>query len=295
MEWDFFLYALLIGLCGGVLGGLLGIGGSIVVIPLLTFVQGPNQQLYQAAAMIMNVAVAASATIKHALLGAIPTKLVLRLLPASLIGILVGVAFSNAIPTTSLQLIFALFLAYLGITELVHIVRGGKQADVVGEADSPLPEPTKKRTAIIGSINGIVAGLLGIGGGIVLIPLLRRCCGIQMRGAIAASSATMLVTATIGATYKNLSLPVLHAPDGQPLQISTSLLIAAGMIPTAFLGSFIGAGLTHRLPLKGIKLAFALLILIAGLRMVSTALTGDSMQESGEPETKQEELNVAGE
>jgi hypothetical protein len=240
--------------------------------------------------MIMNVAVAASATIKHCSKGAIPKGVVLRLLPAALVGILVGVALSNAIPTMSLQLVFAIFLAYLGLSELFLLLRRDEEADVVHEGDATHPGPTKTRTAIIGSINGVFAGLLGIGGGIILVPLLRRWCGIPMRGAIAASSATMLVTATIGATYKNLYLPLLHAPDGRTLQISTSLLIAAALIPTAFLGSYIGAGLTHRLPLRGIKLAFALLILLAGIRMVYSATIAEASPETGQVEQMPAEI-----
>ena len=89
-----------IGLAGGLLGGLLGIGGSIVVIPLLGFAYGPNQQLYQATAMIMNVVVGASATLKHHLKGAIQLRLVARLIPAALVGILGGVA-----PTTTFMII----------------------------------------------------------------------------------------------------------------------------------------------------------------------------------------------
>ena len=73
MEFDFanLVITAAIGLAGGILGGMLGIGGSIIVIPLLSIVNGPNQQLYQATAMIMNVAVGASATLNHHLRGAI--------------------------------------------------------------------------------------------------------------------------------------------------------------------------------------------------------------------------------
>lgn len=272
MEWDFILYTLLIGLAGGLLGGLLGIGGSIVVIPLLTFTQGPNQQLYQAAAMIMNVAVAASATLKHYFKHAIPKHIVLRLLPTALIGICVGVALSNAMSTYALQVTFAIFLGYLGITELMSFFRTERNVALTEHDEPSNQSPSHVRTWIIGGINGTIAGLLGIGGGIILVPLLRRYCGLGIRHAIAASSATMLITATIGAIYKNLYLPLLEAPDGQALQISTSLLIAAGMIPTAFIGSYLGAGIMHRIPIPWVKGAFAVLIIVAAIRMAAIAL-----------------------
>ncbi|MCH9003289.1 MAG: TSUP family transporter, partial [Planctomycetes bacterium] len=62
---------LLIGLFTGVVGGLLGVGGSIVMIPAMTEVIGPDQHLYQAAAMIVNFFVVVPAVYQHRKAGAI--------------------------------------------------------------------------------------------------------------------------------------------------------------------------------------------------------------------------------
>ena len=269
MEWHFLLITAAIGFVSGIFGGLLGIGGSIIMIPLLTIVHGPNQQLYQAAAMIVNIPVSASATLKHARKGVIESGVVKKLLPMALIGILAGVALSNWIPTLWLQVVFSVFLAYVGISELVrmlHKSRNSGEKDTTHLTDEQL-QSGRRRIATIGGGNGLVAGLLGIGGGVILIPLLRRFCHLEMRTAIAASSATMLVTATVGAVYKNFSLPGLVAPDGSPLLVSESLLIAGAMVPPAFIGSFLGAGLNHRLPISSIKVVFAILVIVAAGRM----------------------------
>ncbi len=266
MEWQFILLTSAIGFFAGVFGGLLGIGGSIIMIPLLTLVHGPNQQLYQAAAMIVNVPVAASATIKHAIKRVIKASVVKALLPTALVGIVLGVTLSNMISTEWLQIVFAVFLGYIGISELFRIL--SKREVIENDAStSPETNPPRLRIPLIGGFNGIIAGLLGIGGGVILIPLLRRFCKLDMKTAIAASSMTMLITATVGATYKNLALPELRAPDGTPLEIGQSLIIAGAMVPTAFIGSYIGAGLTHRLPIQSIKLVFAILVLFAAIRM----------------------------
>ena len=272
MDLHFIILTALIGLVSGAFGGLLGIGGSIIMIPLLTLVHGPNQQLYQAAAMIVNVPVSASATIKHGIKGVIQPGLVKRLLPTALIGIVLGVALSNAIPTHGLQIVFSIFLAYVGLNEMVGIIRSrvgrasGEEKKGSGESEET-KLPKHGRIPLIGGINGMIAGLLGIGGGVILIPLLRQFCHLQVRAAIAASSATMLVTATVGAVYKNLTLSELLAPDGTHLQVSESLSIAAAMVPTAFIGSYLGAGMTHRLPIPTIKMVFGALVLVAAARM----------------------------
>ena len=272
MDLYFIILTALIGFVSGIFGGLLGIGGSIVMIPLLTLVHGPNQQLYQAAAMIVNIPVAASATIKHALKKVIDRSIVLRLLPAALVGIVVGVFFSNEIPTNWLQMLFALFLVYVGTSEIISILRERlHEANSNETTPQEQPDAGALKTSTVGGINGLVAGLLGIGGGVVLIPLLQRVCRIPVRASIAASSATMLVTATVGACYKNLTLPELQAPDGSALSIGQSLMIAAAMIPTAFIGSYLGASLTHKLPVRAIKVAFSILVLVAAARMAWTA------------------------
>ena len=172
MEFDFanIMVIAAIGLAGGLLGGLLGIGGSIIVIPLLSFVHGPNQQLYQATAMLMNVAVSGSATLKHHLRGAIEKKMVMRLLPSALIGIILGVTLSNAVSPLMLQLIFAAFLTYIGISEIASAF--GRDNN---ETTSPMQESDASVGLVsgVGGITGLASGLLGIGGGTVIIPLLK--------------------------------------------------------------------------------------------------------------------------
>ena len=284
MEFDFanIMITAIIGLAGGLLGGLFGIGGSIIVIPLLSFVYGPNQQLYQATAMLMNVAVSGSATLKHHLRGVIEKQMVMRLLPSALIGIILGVTLSNAVSPLMLQLIFAAFLTYIGLSEIASAF--GRNSD----ASTSEMHDTKASVGLVsgvGGITGLASGLLGIGGGTVIIPLLKRLCKFNMKQAIPASSATMLVTATVGATYKNLMLPELTSPTGEFLKISESLSISVVLIPTGFLGSYLGAELMHRLPMGVIKKLFAILLILAAAKMASSALA-DSMADS-RPETIQ--------
>ncbi|MEE2681656.1 MAG: sulfite exporter TauE/SafE family protein [Planctomycetota bacterium] len=269
-----------IGFAGGFLGGLFGIGGSIIVIPLLSFVNGPNQQLYQATAMLMNVAVSGSATLKHHLRGAIQKVMVMRLLPSALVGIILGVTLSNAVPPLMLQLVFAVFLSYIGVSEMIGaFIRRNRDTSPPSGTDTE----TRGLVSGVGGITGLASGLLGIGGGTVMIPLLKRLCRFNLKQAIPASSATMLVTATVGAVYKNLMLPELTAPNGDPLRISESLSIAAALIPTGFLGSYIGAGLMHRLPMEMIKKLFALLLIVAAVKMAGSAIS-ESVFEGTEPE-----------
>ena len=89
------LWLALIGLLAGACGGLLGIGGGIVMIPAMTEVFGPDQHLYQAAAMIVNFFVVVPAVYQHVRAGAVDRSAVRRLIPLGPVAVVAGVALSE--------------------------------------------------------------------------------------------------------------------------------------------------------------------------------------------------------
>ena len=86
---------LAVGLGAGAIGGMVGVGGSIVIIPVLTLVMHHDQHLSQAAAMIVNVFVAAPALVRHHRADAVRWDIMVRMLPWGLVLIVVGVWASN--------------------------------------------------------------------------------------------------------------------------------------------------------------------------------------------------------
>jgi uncharacterized membrane protein YfcA len=253
---------LMIGLAGGLAGGLLGIGGSIVMIPLLTLTLGANQQLYQAACMIVNVVVAVGASMRHYRAGSVRKDHFRWMFPAAGVMVIVGVLCGNLVPTDSLKRLFALFLLYTSASEAVRLWRAHPEPD---------PEDSVSHTGrslTIGGLTGLIAGLLGVGGGTVAVPLLRRAARLPLRQAIGTSSAVMTLASVVGATAKNLSVATLHAPDGSPLTLRMSLMLAVSLAGPALLGAHLGASLNYRLPLHAVRLAFVVLIGVAGLRMM---------------------------
>lgn len=248
-----------LGLLAGVLGGMLGIGGSVVMIPGLVILfhskDPESQHLYQAAAMAVNVAVAAPAAIRHARRGTVRRDLFIILMPAALIAIVVGVLLSDHIPATTLRRLFAIFLLYIVVMEILKIFRRLPDAPLDGV------RVTVPRAGAVGGAMGLVAGLLGVGGGVLAVPLAQRLCRLPMRHAIGASSAAMCITAIAGASVKITTLPQ-HGYDRL-----TAITLAMALAPTAILGAALGASLTHRLPLVWIRAALVALLLIAAWRM----------------------------
>lgn len=254
--------AALIGLAAGLIGGLAGIGGSMVMLPGLAIVFGfpgdpghTRQHAYQAAAMCVNVLVALPATVQHARAGAVRRDLVVGLLPAMCLGIIVGVLISNYVPGEQLKNLLAIFIAAYCLVNLYRVLRPRKAGDPEHEA------PRKTTFAAIGSAAGLVGGILGLGGGVVTVPLLNLVARVRLRHAIAASSATMCISAAVGAALKLWTLPQ-HGRE-----ISEALWLALAMGPMAVAGALMGARLAHALPLRVMRLAVSILLLIAAARM----------------------------
>lgn len=285
---------IVLGLIAGTLGGLLGVGGSVVIIPglALVFGSGSNQHLYQAAAMTVNVAVALPAARRHHQAQAVVPAVLKWMLPAAIGFIVLGVLLSN-LPIFKdedggqwlgrLLALFLIYVIYLNLKKLTGRVRfsgpGEQPRPDPSQIDThnstpPLntnPEPetlesamvTPPRAMSVGGIMGLTAGLMGVGGGALAVPLQQTLLKLPLRNCIANSSAVMVFSAAIGATLKVATLP------GHGFPVTAALGIAAVLGPTAILGARIGAGLTHTLPIRGVRVAFVLLMIVAMLKMAA--------------------------
>ncbi|MFM7050511.1 MAG: sulfite exporter TauE/SafE family protein [Planctomycetota bacterium] len=257
-----------IGLAGGIAGGMFGIGGSVVMIPLLTFALGPNQHLYQSAALVANLLVAASSALKHRGKGTIRTDIAPRMLVTAGVLAIAGVLLSNQIDPKRLMALFGGFLVYLAIAESIGVL--GSRGKPIEEPDPSLVR--RGPAAPIAGLGGFSAGLLGIGGGVIMIPLLKRFSRVPLRQCIATSAVVMLGSTAVGAFAKNLTVSTLKDPSGNALTLAQSLTLAATLAPTAIVGGYLGAGISYRMPLKALKLAFAVLLAFAGARLVMSGL-----------------------
>lgn len=251
---------LLVGLLAGLLGGMLGIGGSVIMIPAMVFLfhdhAWDNQHLYQAAAMVINIAVALPAVRRHQRAGAVPREFVRIFLPVTMAFMVVGVILSNLLDGDSLRRVFAIFLVYVVISTASKVFRRSADHSIEKARISP------GRSASIGAATGTMGGLIGIGGGIVSVPLAQIVCKMPLRSAIAASASTMVFSATLGAALKLMTLE----PRGASWK--HALMLAAALAPTAILGGHFGAGLTHRVPINAMRIVMAGVLAIMAARML---------------------------
>lgn len=252
------------GLFAGTIGGLMGVGGSIIMIPILTLALGHDQHTSQAAAMIVNVLVAVLALSRHHRARVVRWDVMLRMLPAGVVCMIGGVLLGNQLDGATLKRLFGLFLLVVLVVYALRMFQDRHRTEPRAPAVGWLP------VGAVGALMGFFGGLLGIGGGPIAVPMLQRLCNLPVRQAIAASSAVMGLTSVIGAVQKNLALASLVGENGEPLNLDygESMTIAFFLAPTAMIGAFLGAGLTHALPERLLRAAFMLLILWVSLQML---------------------------
>ena len=257
------IWLALIGVVAGLAGGLLGIGGSIVMIPGMNQLFGLQQHLHQAVALIVNFFVVVPAVYQHARARAIVWPVVRGMAPTAIVAVMAGVALSETRVFTGpnqvyLAGLFGLFMAYVGLADLLRIVRRAPTL----ETPNPGTVPAWKAAVLVGIPAGLVSGLLGVGGGIMMVPLQRRVLRIPLRMAIANSATTIIVLSLIGAGMKNYAIVSRGlVPWWKPLSL------AAVLIPTAMCAAFVGGKLTHTLPVKHVRLAFILVLFVFAAKM----------------------------
>ncbi|HPD31046.1 MAG TPA: sulfite exporter TauE/SafE family protein [Phycisphaerae bacterium] len=264
---------LLIGFLSGILGGLLGIGGSIIMIPAMTMVFGLDQHLYQGAAMIMNFFVALPAAMQHFRAKAVLRPVIQVTIPTAVVGVLAGVWISKGswfagANEIYLSRLFGVFLLYTAGYNVYRLMSSYRLPEIDETTARTIPK--WKSAVSVGLPMGLIGGLLGVGGGIVAVPLQQLILKMPLRRAIANSAVTIVPLSIIGAVYKN----VANAQAG--VDVRASILLALCVIPTAILGGFLGGRLAHTAPRQALRFLVILLMCYAGVKMVSRRLPAET-------------------
>ena len=262
-----YLALAMLGIVMGLFGGLLGIGGSVVMIPGLVFLFGENQHLYQASAMICNFFVGASSVVVHKKADVLMTGVIKWLVPAAALGIIIGVGISNSSAFARgnsylLARLFGFFTLYVVIHNcmMFHKKRGGTDGLDISKVKHSVP-----LTIFCGLLTGIPAGLLGIGGGVVCVPAQQFFLKMPLKRAISNSAATIASIALVGAFYKNATL------SEHSIELVESLKIAIVVIPGAIVGAFIGGRSMHKLPANAVRVVFILLAAVATYKLLTVS------------------------
>jgi uncharacterized membrane protein YfcA len=246
----------LLGFGGALVAGLLGVGGAIIMIPLLLY--GPPwlgfpplpMRTVAAVSMVQVLFAALSGAIAHGRRGRVHRELALTAGALSALGSLLGGILSGWTPTWFLQAVFAV-MATAGAALMALTLRDTAGDDGEAEGSFTLRRPI---AALVGAGVGMAAGLVGAGGAFLLVPLLITVVGVPTRITIGSSLAITLWTAVAGVAGKLIT--------GQ-----VPLLPAAALVLEAVPGAQCGEWISRRLGPRALRGWLAAITTLVALRV----------------------------
>lgn len=261
-----FLTLAVAGAFAGLLAGLFGVGGGIIVVPVLFFVfqlQGiPTESamiIATATSLATIIPTAISSLRAHNKRANADMALLVRWIPLVLIGVLLGSYLITRIDGRWLAVLFAI----VAIVSALDMLFRAKPFTFASQL------PGLVGQALMGIIIGLVSTLIGIGGGVMTVPIL-TAYGYSPHRAVGTSSGVGLLIALPAA----ITLLFVSTPkDAPPLTIGlVNLLGFANIVPLTVLFAPLGAKLASKLDPAVLKKLFAIVLCITGIRMLVQVL-----------------------
>lgn len=247
-----------LGIVAGIASGLLGIGGGIFIVPLLVHIFYWQDLVFED---VMHIATATSlatmmmttliSTITHNTKKSVHWRLLYYLVPGTMLGAFLGVSLASVLPSVALRILFAVTCIVIACRMFL--------TDLNNCQANNHPDLSIKIT-LIGIVIGAFSGMLGIGGGILLVPLLVRM-RFSMVDASATSAACTFPTVSVGA----ISAIIVGWDEVGLVNHFLGFVYWRAMILIwlgCFIGSIFGSQLAHILPKKILKRLFGMILLV---------------------------------
>jgi uncharacterized membrane protein YfcA len=262
------LLTLAAGVLAGFLGALVGIGGGVLLVPLLNGVMGMTFSEARGVSLISVLGTSSSAVMVPAGRRLVNPRLAVFLLVFSVSGALAGAKYQNVFSDRTYEVIFGVSMAVIAVLMLGRRnTRNILPADTAGlgvfggrfhddETDGDMAYRVKRLplASVVAFMAGVLASLVGIGGGIVIVPTLNSLCGVPMRVAAATSVLMIGVTAIPGsvASWAGGHLGDYHV---------------AGMACLgAVIGFQVGVRLTRYMEVKWLKTGMSVLLTLVAIQ-----------------------------
>ena len=266
MEPILLLSLIIIGLLAGVLGALFGIGGGIIIIPMLTIFYGMSAADAAAVSLIGIVATSVGGTLYYMENKVTNIRLGLLLEISTVIGSMIGVFLALALESWIIMLVFSAVLTLTAIKMLLNPFM-----DVTGTEDGEFSYNDLRTGETIRYdiehkgigfsscvLAGIISSLTGVGGGLIKVPIMNMVMKVPMKAATATSSYMIGITAFSGS--------ILYFLSGH-VDLEMAAFVAIG----TFLGAVIGSHLSRRFDSSSMKKYFSILVLAIAFVMVLQA------------------------
>jgi uncharacterized membrane protein YfcA len=238
----------LIGLVAGVFGGLVGLGGGVVMIPLMVGVLKLRQHEAHGTSLVAVAFTGLMGAFTYALEGSVDVGASLLLAATAILTSRYGAAYAHRLSERALKRAFGWFLILVSGLLLLkpYLPALGLLATGAGRVLTLL---------LIGGFTGFLSGMMGVGGGTIMVPAMVLLLGMGQHTAQGSSLLAMVPAGAVGA-YTHYRLG----------NVNRALL--PGLIPGVLLGTYLGGRLAHFLPEGALRVVFALVLVWTGLRYV---------------------------
>lgn len=249
--------AAVVGLVSGVLSGAFGIGGGIVTTPAIRLLLGAPALIAVGTPLPVIIPAALTGAFAYNRSGRADLRAALVIALAGALPAVGGALLATRVGGSIVLVGTALLILWAATDTILQVLH----------PPTPLPDETRSTQLRVlalvgvGAITGLYSGFFGLGGGFVLVPLLTRWLRFGVKRAVGTSLATVAILAIPGT--------VTHALLGN-IDWLIAAGLAVGVVPGALLGARISLGAHDR----QIRIAFALLLVVVGVLLAVTELTG---------------------
>jgi len=264
MTWWLIGILLLTGVVAGTASGFIGIGGGFIMAPvqywvLTTIGIDPDVAIKVAFGtnLLVIIPTAMSSAFSHHKNGSVLWKAGLLLGLSGAFGGIVGSSLAVHLPATTLKIIFG-FVVLLGAVRMI-----GYNPEAV-ESE---PKLDTKLLLLVGFPVGVISGVVGVGGGALVVPIMVMLLRFKMHQAVGTSSAQMMFTAMGGASaYLIHGIGVQGLPPYSIgyINLLQFVLLAGASVPMAK----VGAKIAHKVPARQLKFVFCIVFIYMGLKMI---------------------------
>jgi uncharacterized membrane protein YfcA len=273
VDWTQFIELAFAAAAASMLGSMLGLGGGVFMVPIMTLFIGIDPKIAVGASAISVVTNSVIGSTNHLRSGFTNLRLAMMMETLTAIGAFIGATIAVAVNDKVLSIVFGVVLLYSAISMVK------KRTAAIGDAGAGMADPmrlgghyvdpaTKREIRYvpqnvpfgmaISSGAGVLSGMLGVGGGVIKVPMMNLFMHIPVKAAAGTSSFMVGLTSVATATVfyaDNKLIPAVVVP------------IMLGVIA----GSQIGSHLTRRLQTHRLVLIFFVVLFYLGLSMILDA------------------------
>lgn len=240
------LTVVLVGIAAGFLSGMFGVGGGILIVPGLVLVAKMDQRIAHGTSLAAVLPISAASLVSYWSHDHVDVRVGLCLAAGALVGAVLGTKLLNILPHRVLAIAFAGILLVTAIRLFLPIESGIRGVLTIGNIVALIA---------IGVATGILAGLLGVGGGIIMVPAMMML--LQLPAALAKGTSVLVIIPTsIMGTYRNRTK--------KNVDLRAAATVGLSGIPSAIVGGWISSRMSDTVS----NVLFASLLVVVATRLV---------------------------